>query len=136
MLPPRLVDPIVIDGQAHLLEIVMDVGRQPQARYADRVMTLSQEEVTDADLEYVVSRIGEFGQDNRAGIERTLHRISCLRNRRGRIVGLTCRVGRAVYGTVQIIDDLVRGGRSILLLGAAGRGQDDDAAGSGARPGR
>ena len=123
VLPPRLVDPIVIDGQAHLLEIVMDVGRQPQARYADRVMTLSQEEVTNADLEYVVSRIGEFGQDNRAGIERTLHRISCLRNRRGRIVGLTCRVGRAVYGTVQIIDDLVRGGRSILLLGRPGVGK-------------
>ena len=123
VLPPRMVNPIMIDGQPHLLEIVMDLGRQPQARYVGRVVTLSQEEVTDVDLEYVVSRIGDFGQDNRAGIERTLHRISCLRNRRGRIVGLTCRVGRAVYGTVQIIDDLVRSGRSILLLGRPGVGK-------------
>jgi stage III sporulation protein SpoIIIAA len=106
-----------------LLEVVMDLGRLPEARYPGREVVLSDSEVTEADIDYVTTRIGEFGDDNRAGIERTLHRISCIRNRRGRIIGLTCRVGRAVFGTIQIIDDLVQSGRSILLLGRPGVGK-------------
>ncbi len=123
-LPPRLSTPLRerMDN-FELLEVVMDLGRLPEARYPGREVGLSDAEVTDADIEYVVQRIGEFGDDNRAGIERTLHRISCIRNRRGRIVGLTCRVGRAVFGTIRIIEDLIRTGKSILLLGRPGVGK-------------
>jgi stage III sporulation protein SpoIIIAA len=108
---------------SELLEVVMDLGRTPEARFPDETLRLSDLDVTDADLQWVVERIGEFGDDNRAGIERTLHRISVIRNRGGRPVGVTCRVGRAVFGTGQIIDDLVRTGQSILLLGRPGVGK-------------
>ncbi len=124
VLPPHIARPLrEREDNDHLLEIVMDLGRLPEARYPGREVVLSDAEVTEADLEYVVSRIGEFGDDNRAGIERTLHRISAIRNRRGRIIGLTCRVGRAVYGTIAIIEDLVQTGKSILLLGRPGVGK-------------
>ncbi len=106
-----------------LLEVVMDLGRRPQARYPRREIVLSEREVTPQDIDYVVSRVGEFTSDNRAGIERTLHRISAIRNRQGRIVGLTLRVGRAVFGTVRIIQDLLATGKSILLLGRPGVGK-------------
>ena len=106
-----------------LLEIVMDLGRPPEARYPGEEVTLSESEVSQEDIDAVVSRIGEFTADNRAGIERTLHRISCIRNRKGQIVGLTCRVGRAVFGTIRIIEDLVRTGKSVLLLGRPGVGK-------------
>ena len=101
----------------------MDLGRPPTARYPDREVVLDEADVTAADLEAVVHGLGEFGGDNRAGIARTLHRISCIRNRHEEIVGLTMRVGRAVYGTVQVIDDLVHSGQSILLLGRPGVGK-------------
>ncbi len=124
VLPPRISDPILQRGdRSQLLEIVLDLGRVPEARYIASETILSEDEVTEADLLYVVGRIGAFGDDNRAGIERTLHRISCIRNRPGRIVGLTCRIGRAVYGTIDIIEDLVQSGRSILLLGRPGVGK-------------
>ena len=124
VLPPHIARPLrEREDNEHLLEIVMDLGRLPEARYPGREVVLSDAEVTEADIEYVVSRIGEFGDDNRAGIERTLHRISAIRNRRGRIIGLTCRVGRAVYGTIAIIEDLVQTGKSILLLGRPGVGK-------------
>lgn len=106
-----------------LLEVVLDLGRLPQARYPDEEDVLSEREVLQEDVDFVVSRIGEFTSDNRAGLERTLHRISCIRNRKGRIVGLTCRVGRAVFGTIRIIEDLVREGKSVLLLGRPGVGK-------------
>ncbi len=106
-----------------LLEVVLDLGRLPEARYPQEEVVLSNEEVTDADIDHVVSRVSSFSGDNRAGIERTLHRISAMRNRQGRVIGLTCRVGRAVFGTVQIIQDLVESGKSVLLLGRPGVGK-------------
>jgi stage III sporulation protein SpoIIIAA len=106
-----------------LLEIVLDLGRIPEARYPEHVIELGTAGITDADIDYVVNRVGAFGKDNRAGIERTLHRISAIRNRTGKVVGLTCRIGRAVYGTIDIIQDVVESGRSILMLGRPGRGK-------------
>ena len=106
-----------------LLEVVMDLGRLPEARFAERNLYLGSQEVTEEDIQHVVDRISPFGRDNRAGIERTLHRISAMRNRDGAIVGLTCRVGRAVYGTVRVTEDLITSGKSILLLGRPGVGK-------------
>jgi len=106
-----------------LLEIILDLGRQPEARFVGHEITLSEKEVTSEEIEYIVSRISEFDDDNRAGIARTLHRISAIRNRKGLVVGLTCRVGRAVYGTIGIIQDIVESGQSILLLGRPGVGK-------------
>ncbi len=112
-----------MDQQDELLEVVLDLGRVPQARFVDHESVLSSSEAAEEDIEYVASRIGRFGDDNRAGIERTLHRISAIRNREGKIVGLTCRVGRAVYGTIDVIRDIVESGKSILLLGRPGVGK-------------
>jgi stage III sporulation protein SpoIIIAA len=123
-LPRHICEPLKQrDDNFELLEIVMDLGRRSEARYPGREVTLAETEVTAEDIEYVVARIEDFGDDNRAGIERTLHRISCIRNRRGKIVGLTCRVGRAVFGTIQVIEDLVKTGKSILMLGRPGVGK-------------
>lgn len=112
-----------VDDSDNLLEIIMDLGRVPTARFVEREVALRQVETSHADLDYVVERIGAFDADNRAGIERTLHRIAAIRNRRGHIVGLTCRVGRAVYGTTDIIKDLIEGGKSLLILGRPGVGK-------------
>jgi stage III sporulation protein SpoIIIAA len=106
-----------------LLEIIMDLGRPAEARFSTRVMELCNIEITADDIDHVMGRIGEFGKDNRAGIPRTLHRISAIRNRHGRVVGLTCRIGRSVYGTIDIIRDVVEAGKSILLLGRPGVGK-------------
>ncbi|MEK6410089.1 MAG: R3H domain-containing nucleic acid-binding protein [Acidobacteriota bacterium] len=106
-----------------LIEVVLDLGRQPEARYTAHAQYLDDSLVTREDLQYVASRVGQFTRDNRAGIERTLHRISAMRNRLGEIVGLTCRVGRAIYGTVDIIRDIVESGKSILLMGKPGVGK-------------
>ncbi len=107
----------------NLLEIILDLGRNPTARFVEKEIPLTTNEIAHTDLDYVVQRIGEFDGDNRAGLERTLHRISAIRNRRGHIVGLTCRVGRAVYGTIDIIQDLVESGKSLLILGKPGIGK-------------
>lgn len=106
-----------------LLEVVMDLGRLPEARFPDGEIYLGETETTLPDLQMVINKVSEFGADNRAGIERTLHRISAIRNRRGDVIGLTCRVGRAVYGTIEIIKDIVTSGRSVLLLGRPGVGK-------------
>ena len=124
MLPPHLEEHLrQIDRGADLLEIVMDLGRVPEARFVGETIALNSREVNHDDIDYVVSRIGDFTEDNRAGIPRTLHRISCMRNRQDKIVGLTCRVGRAVYGTVEIIRDLIESGKSVLILGRPGVGK-------------
>ena len=112
-----------IDRADDLLEVILDTGRVPTARYTDIEIDLSDSEVTRSDIDYVLSRIGEFDDDNRAGIERTLHRISAIRNRHDLIIGLTCRVGRAVFGTIEIIQDLISNDKSILLLGRPGVGK-------------
>jgi stage III sporulation protein SpoIIIAA len=111
------------DSRGSILEIVMDLGRIPEARFTGSEMQLGDADVTRADLQYVADRIGSFGEDNRAGIERTLHRISAIRNRSGDIVGLTCRIGRAVFGTIAIIRELIETGESILLVGRPGVGK-------------
>ena len=108
---------------AELLEVVLDLGREPEARFVSGDASLSNQEVDGDDLQGVIDRLGEFGDDNRAGIERTLHRISAIRNRRGRIIGVTCRVGRAVFGTIKMIEDLAFSGKNILLLGRPGVGK-------------
>ncbi len=124
ILPPHIKRPLVRRKDiSELLEVVLDLGRTPEARFPEREVILNDKEVEEADIDYVVARIGTFGEDNRAGIERTLHRISAIRNRRGRIVGLTCRVGRAVFGTIRVIEDLVQSGQSVLLLGRPGVGK-------------
>ena len=123
-LPPYVQTPLrELGSMDDLLEVVLDLGRPPEARFPEREVVLAPGEVTEADIQHVVERIGDFGDDNRAGIERTLHRISAIRNRRAKVVGLTCRVGRAVFGTIRVIDDLVRSGKSILLLGRPGMGK-------------
>jgi len=106
-----------------LLEIVLDLGRRPTARYTTGEIELADEDVTRHELDTIVAGIGAFDADNRAGMERTLHRISGIRNRRGEVVGLTCRVGRAVYGTIDIIQDLIESGQSILMMGPPGVGK-------------
>jgi len=124
ILPPHIRDPIYRQpDHSELLEVVLDLGRLPEARFPDRELALNSEEISQADIDYIVSRIGRFSGDNRAGIDHTLHRISAIRNRSGHIVGLTCRVGRAVFGTMKMIQDLIESGKSVLLLGRPGIGK-------------
>ncbi|NEQ98841.1 MAG: AAA family ATPase [Cyanothece sp. SIO2G6] len=124
VLPPMIVGAIAQHpDKDRLVEIIMDLGRQPEARFSDRAEYLSDEPITAADLQICIEQIGQFSGDNRAGIERTLHRISALRNRSGEVIGLTCRVGRAIFGTIGMIRDLVGLGQSILLLGRPGVGK-------------
>ena len=112
-----------IGNTDELLEIVLDLGRVPTARYLEGEVVLLEEEVNRDDIDTIVNNIGTFDADNRAGLERTLHRISGIRNRRGDVVGLTCRVGRAVYGTIDIIQDLIESGQSVLIMGPPGVGK-------------
>ncbi len=124
VLPARIRSAVAkANDSDNLLEIVLDLGRVPLARFVQGEVVLDQNEITREDIDHVVTKIGEFDADNRAGLERTLHRISAIRNRHAHIVGLTCRVGRAVYGTIDIIQDLVESGKSILLLGRPGIGK-------------
>ena len=124
ILPERIRDSLLQNpGTPELVEIVMDLGRVPEVRFRQEDAQLEQMEITAEDLSHTVAKLGEFGRDNRAGIERTLHRISAMRNRTGDIVGLTCRVGRAVSGTIEIVRDLITEGRNVLLLGRPGVGK-------------
>ncbi len=124
VLPDPLAGALAGDpSREQLLEVVLDLGRVPEARYPGRAVSLGRVPVERTDLVAVVERLGAFGGDNRAGIERTLHRISAIRNRSGEIVGLTCRVGRAVFGTVAMVRDLLDSGASLLLMGRPGVGK-------------
>jgi stage III sporulation protein SpoIIIAA len=124
VLPPHLNAALDQLGNIdNLLEIVLDLGRVPTARFVDGEIALAEHEVERGDLDMIIANVGTFDADNRAGMERTLHRISAIRNRRGDVVGLTCRVGRAVYGTIDIIQDLIESGQSVLLLGPPGVGK-------------
>lgn len=123
ILPQELRSALEKDSSG-IYEVVLDLGRRPEARYLDhRNVYLSENPVSEADLAYSIDRVGKFSGDNRAGIERTLHRISAIRNRSNKIIGLTCRVGRAVSGTINVIRDLVESGKSILFLGPPGVGK-------------
>ncbi|MBW4468702.1 MAG: AAA family ATPase [Pegethrix bostrychoides GSE-TBD4-15B] len=124
ILPPQVRQVLEQHPQRdRLVEIVLDLGRRPEARFPGSAEYLSETVVSRADLDYCIARIGMFSGDNRAGLERTLHRISAIRNRTGDVIGLTCRVGRAVFGTISMIRDLVETGRSILMLGRPGVGK-------------
>ncbi len=124
-IPPEIAERLrAMPPDRELIEVVLDLGRRPEARFGSGgEEVLLEREVTDRDIQWVVDHIGSFGDDNRAGVERTLHRISAIRNRSGKIVGLTCRVGRAVFGTIEIIEDLVESGRSVLIMGRPGIGK-------------
>ena len=134
-LPPEIAERIRhLPPERDLIEVIMDLGRPPEARFGGGgEEVLLEREVTEEDIQYVIDHIGSFGDDNRAGIERTLHRISAIRNRNGKIVGITARIGRAVFGTIEIIKDLVESGKSVLIMGRPGHRQDDDAARGRAR---
>ncbi len=124
VLPKRITSQVTSEGRNdQLLEVILDIGRVPTARYVDSEVVLSDVDVSAAEICRVVDRIGLFDADNRAGIERTLHRISAIHNRQGEVVGLTCRIGRAVYGTIEIIQDVIESGKSTLLLGRPGVGK-------------
>ena len=124
ILPPRVKGRLVMqENLTDLLEVVLDLGRLPEARFPTGDVILDDREVSRDDLDYLVRQIGDFGDDNRAGMERTLHRISAIRNRKGQVVGITCRAGRAVFGTVKIIEDLAFANKNILLLGRPGVGK-------------
>jgi stage III sporulation protein SpoIIIAA len=124
-LPPEIQESLrALPNASSAIEVVLDLGRRPEARFGGGgEAELLEREIDEEDIQSVVDRIGSFGDDNRAGIERTLHRISAIRNRNGKIVGLTCRIGRAVFGTIEIIDDLVESGKSILIMGRPGIGK-------------
>lgn len=124
VLPPVIREKLESHPDLHMLvEVVMDYGRPAEARFLGSVERWPGTVVSEHDIDYTVKAIGEFGGDNRAGIERTLHRISAIRNRTNKVIGLTCRVGRALEGTIDIIDDIVRSGQSILILGRPGVGK-------------
>ncbi len=124
ILPPHIRKPLNRQKDVgNLLEVVLDLGRPSEARFPDREIIITPDEINQEDIDYITSRVSSFGGDNRAGIERTLHRISAIRNRKGNIVGLSCRVGRAVFGTIKIIEDLIQSYKSILLLGKPGIGK-------------
>ncbi|MFA6431481.1 MAG: AAA family ATPase, partial [Candidatus Margulisiibacteriota bacterium] len=124
VLPPQVRDGISSQEDINqLIEIVLDLGKPAEARYTNKIFYIPGKNVSQDDLDYVVGHVGEFTSDNRAGIERTLHRISCMRNRHGKIVGLTCRVGRSILGTIDIIRDVIESGKNTLFLGPPGIGK-------------
>ena len=124
VLPERVQNYLNLSSKKYdLVEVILDLGRLPEVRFSESTELIPGDEITHIDIQYLISKISEFGDDNRAGIERTLHRISVIRNRKGTPVGITCRVGRAIEGTIKNIEDLVLSGESVLLLGKPGVGK-------------
>ena len=123
VLPTSLQERVRALPAAELLEIILDLGRPPEARLGGRTVPLGETAVTEQDLEEILAQVSPLAEDNRAGIERTLHRVSAIRNRRGGVVGLTLRVGRAIFGTIEMVKDLVQSGKNLLLLGRPGVGK-------------
>lgn len=124
ILPEDIRDRLQAHPQRNeLVEVVLDLGRRPEARFPTGAEYLSETPVSSTDIQGCIGRVGSFSGDNRAGIEKTLHRISAIRNRSGTVIGLTCRVGRAIYGTIGLIRDLIETGKSILMLGRPGVGK-------------
>ena len=124
VLPPRIKRVLLDEPDIkHLIEAVLDLGKPAEARFSQRVLYIPGDSISQEDIDYVVGKVSEFSSDNRAGIERTLHRISCIRNRRGKIIGLTCRVGRSIIGTIDVIRDVVESGKNTLFLGPPGIGK-------------
>ena len=124
ILPNRIreyIDHRVMDD---VIEIVLDIGRPPEIRHSDgKIEYLGNTNITYEDIEHITSRVQEFTSDNRSGIPGTLHRISAIRNRQGRVVGLTCRIGRVITGTISCIKDICLQNKSILFLGRPGVGK-------------
>lgn len=124
VLPPLVKQSLVAHPEVKgLVEVVLDLGKPAEARFAHNVHYFPEMMTSQDDIDYVVSKVGDFTSDNRAGVERTLHRISCIRNRRGKIIGLTCRVGRTIIGTIDIIRDVVESGKNVLFVGPPGSGK-------------
>jgi stage III sporulation protein SpoIIIAA len=124
VLPPRVKQVLLKREDINsLIEVVLDLGKSPESRFEDKVFYTPGDLVSQEDIDFVVGKVGEFTGDNRAGIERTLHRISCMRNRRGKVVGLTCRVGRSIIGTIDIIRDVIESGKNTLFMGPPGIGK-------------
>lgn len=124
ILPPKVKKHINYENMNDVIEIVMDIGRVPEARHSEgKIDCLGVEPITDEDILYITQRVQEFTTDNRSGIPGTLHRVSAIRNRQGKVIGLTCRIGRVVTGTIACIKDFVTAGKSILFLGRPGVGK-------------
>lgn len=123
VLPERIRRSLRRHPTQDLIEVVLDLGRTAQARFPEQTVQLGRDPIGREEIDQVVAKLGSFSADNRAGIEATLHRISAIRNRKGDVVGLTLRVGRAIFGTIDPIRDLVDSGRNILLLGRPGVGK-------------
>jgi len=124
VLPPKVLGEMKKLKLDDIIEVVLDIGRCGELRHLDKsIEYLGEDIITQEDIDYVISRIDDFTSDNRSGIPGTLHRISAIRNRKGKVIGLTCRVGRVVTGTINCIKDLVLQGKSILFLGRPGVGK-------------
>ena len=124
ILPEKVRSHINYENMEDVIEIVLDIGRIPEIRHSTgKIEYLGKEEITFDDISYITQRVQEFTSDNRSGIPGTLHRISAIRNRQGKIIGLTCRIGRVVTGTIACIKDFCMQNKSILFLGRPGVGK-------------
>ena len=124
ILPDKIRRQVTYEKMEDVIEIVLDIGRLPEIRHSSgKIEYFDCDAVTYEDIEYITNNIQEFTSDNRSGIPGTLHRISAIRNRQGKIVGLTCRIGRVVTGTIACIKDFCMLNKSILFLGRPGVGK-------------
>lgn len=124
VLPPKVIEHLKERELEDLIEVVLDLGRVPEIRRSDgKIEYLGKSLTTQDDIDYLTEKIEDFASDNRSGIPGTLHRISAIKNRNGKTIGLTCRIGRVVTGTILCIKDIVLKNKSILFLGRPGVGK-------------